>query len=559
MKKSITQLPDDVSTAGLLEAVLDGNQDLIYLLDTESRMVLANQATVEFFDLPLAALTKPASRQSLFTGLPAWQDMPDATSQQHEITQHDRNGQAHCFLVSRFLVHSEQGKLIGLCHIAHDITNRKLMQFAIEQERMLFHKAIESAPIALLMADKNGIIEICNASMENMFGYLRSELIGQSVEMLLPETLHQAHIQHRETFMTHPEPRKMGDGRDLTAITRDGRSLIVEVGLAPIQTDKGTSVIASIADVSERHSQMHELYQRELRYRSVIETTPDGFWVVDGNSQQLKVVNPAYCRMSGYSEDELRNMTVSQLDAIELEEDTRNHIEQVSRQGFDRFETWHRRKDGSYWPAEVTVSMVAELNELFVFIRDLTELKNLEEQRVNAMQEVSRLAYHDPLTQLPNRRALVERLEQAMSSARRQQRHGGLFFIDLDHFKQLNDSHGHKAGDMLLVQVALRLAAHIRAEDFVARFGGDEFILLVNDLDEDATIASQQCELMGDKLLQVLNEPYMLESHDWLISPSIGITLFMNDNDCDEVIRRADNAMYRAKSSGKNQHAFIRI
>ena len=559
MKKSITQPPDDISAAGLLEAILDGSQDLIYLLDAKNRILLSNRATAEFFGLSATIPTKSASGQQLFAELPAWADIPDATSQLHEVVQNDRSGQARCFLVSRFLVHSEQGKLIGLCHIAHDITNRKRMQFAIEQERMLFHKAIESAPIALLMADQNGIIEICNASMENMFGYLRSELIGQPVELLLPETLHQAHIQHRKTFMTHPEPRKMGDGRDLTAVTRDGRSIIVEVGLAPIQTEQGTSVIASIADVSERHAQMHELYQRELRYRSVIETTPDGFWVVDGNTHQLKIVNPAYCRMSGYTEAELHQMKISQLDAIELEEDTRNHIEQVSRQGFDRFETWHQRKDGSYWPAEVTVSMVAELNELFVFIRDLTELKSLEEQRVNAMQEVSRLAYHDPLTQLPNRRALMERLEQSISSARRQQRHGGLFFIDLDHFKQLNDNHGHKAGDMLLVQVALRLAAHIRAEDFVARFGGDEFILIVNDLDENIDTASQQCELMGNKLLQVLNEPYLLESHDWLISPSIGITLFRDDTDCDEVIRRADNAMYQAKASGKNQHAFIRV
>lgn len=556
MKKPAIELPDDIGIAGLLEAILDGNEDLIYLIDLNGKIILANQATTRFFGLPSERHPQQTSQQKLFSELPAWRKSTRTQFEQHEITQPDLAGNTRCFLISRFPVHSAQGRVVGLCHIAHDITNRKVMQNAIEQERMLFLKAIECAPIALLMVNESGNIEFCNASMELMFGYSRTELIGQPVEILLPETDRQSHIQHRDFFMLHPEPKKIGDGRDLTATTRDGRNLVVEIGLAPIATDKGTSVIASIADVSERHSQMTELYQRELRYRSVIDATPDGFWVVAADST-LKAVNPAYCRMSGFSEAELLSMTVNQLDAIENAQDTRNHIEQVARQGYDRFETWHRRKDGSYWPAEITVSMVAELNERFVFIRDLSELKALEEQRAIAMQEISRLAYHDPLTQLPNRRALMERLEQSLSSARRQQLHGGLFFIDLDHFKQLNDLHGHRAGDMLLIQVGLRLAAHIRTEDFVARFGGDEFILLVNNLDANAEIASQQCNLMADKLLLILNEPYLLETHDWLISPSIGITLFLNDLHGDEVIRRADNAMYQAKSQGKNQHVTV--
>ena len=183
-------------------------------------------------------------------------------------------------------------------------------------------------------------------------------------------------------------------------------------------------------------------------------------------------------------------------------------------------------------------------------MQDITERKA-------AAGEIEQLAFYDPLTGLPNRRLLLDRLRQAMASSTRSERYGALLFLDLDNFKTLNDTLGHDIGDLLLQQVAQRLATCVREGDTVARLGGDEFVVMLEDLSENMQEAATQTETVGEKILAVLNQSYQLASHRHHSTPSIGVTLFTDhQGTIDDLLKRADMAMYQAKASGRNALRF---
>lgn len=310
-------------------------------------------------------------------------------------------------------------------------------------------------------------------------------------------------------------------------------------------------------DITERKKQEQEAVERELRYRAVIETTTDGFWLLDkyGN---LTNANAAYCRMSGFTLEELLKFNIRDLEAEEESYETMAHIHKVLAWGNDRFETRHRRKDGSVWPAEVTVSIIPSLEEMFVFIRDLTEIKAFEAERVRSEEQMRRLAFHDPLTKLPNRRLLSDRLKQALAACQRSGEYGALLFLDMDNFKHLNDSLGHEMGDLLLIEVAQRLKSCVREADTVARLGGDEFVVMLPELSTSLEDSALDVRSVGEKILATLNRPYQLEIHTYQSTPSIGATLFSGEEgDVDTILRRADTAMYQVKASGRNALRFF--
>lgn len=184
-------------------------------------------------------------------------------------------------------------------------------------------------------------------------------------------------------------------------------------------------------------------------------------------------------------------------------------------------------------------------------IQDITERKK-------SAEAINNLAFYDPLTQLPNRRLLMDRLKQALASSRRTGREGALLFIDLDNFKNLNDTLGHDMGDLLLQQVAGRLESCVRDGDTVARLGGDEFVIMLEDLDERLAEAAAQTKTVGEKILTTLNLPYQLMTHEYHSTPSIGITLFNDHSESlEELLKQSDIAMYQAKKSGRNALRFF--
>jgi diguanylate cyclase (GGDEF)-like protein len=195
-------------------------------------------------------------------------------------------------------------------------------------------------------------------------------------------------------------------------------------------------------------------------------------------------------------------------------------------------------------------TLPAEEERFIAIARDITERKNAEEA-------IRHMAFHDTLTGLPNRRMLTDRLQIALLASARNRDHGALMFLDLDQFKQLNDTQGHDTGDLMLQEVARRLLQSTRAIDTVARLGGDEFVVLIQDLSADVGEARLHATTVGHKILSSLNEPFVLAGHRHTTTPSIGVTLFSGDllppND---ILKQADLAMYVAKSRGRNTLCF---
>ena len=270
--------------------------------------------------------------------------------------------------------------------------------------------------------------------------------------------------------------------------------------------------------------------------------------------------NAAYAKMSGYSVDELVNMHASQLEAIEQSmEEMRVHIEKVIARGHERFETRHRHKDGHEIDVEVSATFMPELQQFFVFIHDITGRKRTE-------QEVHTLAFYDALTRLPNRRLLNDRVEQAMAASKRSGLYGALMFIDLDNFKPLNDTHGHDVGDLLLMEVAERITSCVREVDTVARFGGDEFVVVLRELGKDEAESAAQAGIVAEKIRAILAEPYALKFQqkdgtettvEHHCTSSIGVVLLINHKASQEdILKWADMAMYQAKEGGRNRVHF---
>jgi diguanylate cyclase (GGDEF)-like protein/PAS domain S-box-containing protein len=181
-----------------------------------------------------------------------------------------------------------------------------------------------------------------------------------------------------------------------------------------------------------------------------------------------------------------------------------------------------------------------------------------ESQRKQAANEIERLAYYDPLTSLSNRRLLYERLQHTLAASTRHHHYGAVLFIDLDHFKTINDTKGHNIGDLLLIEVARRLLSCVREGDTVARVGGDDFVVILEDLDDEPLQAAAQTEAASEKIRAVISQPYSLQGYEYHCTASIGISLFRNhENSVDELLKRADTAMYQAKDAGRDTQCFF--
>jgi diguanylate cyclase (GGDEF)-like protein len=229
--------------------------------------------------------------------------------------------------------------------------------------------------------------------------------------------------------------------------------------------------------------------------------------------------------------------------------------ESLLRDGYWQGEIWDRRKNGEIHPKWMTITAVkGEAGTTTHYVsthNDITERKLAED-------EIKLLAFYDPLTGLPNRRLLLDRLHQALAASARSQKQGALFFIDLDNFKTLNDTLGHDKGDMLLQQVAQRLLDCVREGDTVARLGGDEFVVMLENLSADINEAAAQLETVGEKILADLNWTYLLSGHEYHGTSSIGVTLFgKQEKTVEALLKQADLAMYQAKAGGRNALRFF--
>lgn len=308
---------------------------------------------------------------------------------------------------------------------------------------------------------------------------------------------------------------------------------------------------------SERNLAQRALQKNDKKLRSVIDGALDAILTID-EAGLLVEFNPAAERIFGYKKEQAIGKSLAELIIPPRLRSAHNAGHQrylaggVPHMFNQRTELMAMRSDGSEFPIELTLSALEheDLSLVTGFVRDISEQKK-------ARQEIENFAYYDALTGLPNRRLLADRFQHAVLIAERAKTYGALFFIDMDNFKLLNDTKGHDVGDQLLVEVARRIQNTIRAGDTVARLSGDEFVVILENLDAHSNLAYQQVSEVAQKLLAELNKTYYLSLFEFNTSASIGVTLFSNNqHGFEEHLRHADTAMYQSKEAGRNTYRF---
>ena len=315
-----------------------------------------------------------------------------------------------------------------------------------------------------------------------------------------------------------------------------------------------------------RNALVREALESRLRlFEVALNSAPNGIVITDVNAH-IQWVNPAFTRMTGFSLEEALGHNPGELAK------SGKHDAAFYRNPWETIlsgQTWHgeiinRRKDGSIYDESLVITPVIDgggkIRHFVAIMRDITECKQAEEQ-------IRTLAFYDTLTQLPNRRLLNDRLGQTMAASKRSGHYGALMFLDLDNFKPLNDTYGHSVGDLLLIEVAHRLTSCVRETDTVARFGGDEFVVILSELDTDKAESNVQAAIVAEKIRATLAEPYLLtfkQEGDTEIAvehhctSSIGVALFINHKARPEdILKWADMAMYQAKEGGRNLIRFF--
>ena len=297
-----------------------------------------------------------------------------------------------------------------------------------------------------------------------------------------------------------------------------------------------------------------KLYEDELRIAATAFEAQEGMVITDAEQRILRI-NQSFTRVTGYSLDDVSGKTPRLLKSGRHDEAFYSAMwSAINDRGSWAGEIWNRRKSGEIYPEWLTITAVR--NGFGVITHYVGTLADIS-QRKAAEDEIRHLAFYDPLTRLPNRRLLLDRLQLAQAASTRSGRQGALLFIDLDNFKALNDTLGHDKGDRLLQQVAHRLSACIREEDTASRFGGDEFVIMLGDLSIAPEESAAQAEIVGKKVLSALSAPYDLVEQPYCTTASIGITLFTDHQSTPfELLKQADLAMYEAKATGRNTICF---
>lgn len=426
---------------------------------------------------------------------------------------------------------------------------RRLSVQAIELQRLAL--VAERTNNAVLLIDEQRCVAWTNQAFTRITGIAAADAVGRDALAVLQP----ADDDGEATALLHRSLGSAGVGSRLQIRHRaaDGPEVWLDVDIQPLHDDAGATRghVAVSVDITP-----FKQVQADLRIAAIAFDSLGGIAITDADEQILRV-NPAFTRITGFTIDEARGRSMG--DLLRSGRHDQAFFEAVhaalQRAQHWQGEVWSRRKSGEIYPQWLSITAVGDdvgrTTHYVAVFTDITEKKRADET-------IRSLAFFDPLTRLPNRRLLRERIQEAIAASARTSRHAALLFIDLDNFKELNDSKGHDVGDQLLREVATRLVAGVRSDDTVARQGGDEFVVLITALSAEAAAATAQAGRLAETMRGELNRPFALGSLRHHTSPSIGVTVFVGaTHGVDELLKRADSAMYLAKRSGRNAFRFF--
>jgi diguanylate cyclase (GGDEF)-like protein/PAS domain S-box-containing protein len=422
--------------------------------------------------------------------------------------------------------------------ILSDITERKRTEEA-------YHAVVEHSLQGLcILQDQREVF--ANSAYAELLGYTVEELLALSPK----EVRNLVHPDDQEIAWGRLKDRIEGKPAlphyQFRIIQKDGSVRWVETFPSRIEYQGRPALQVAMIDITERKLAEATLKNSEERYRTLVESSTDAILMLD-RERNVVTCNQAFLNLFDYQKSEIEGQSIRIIHPSE--ESFRDYGKAtyplVERVGSLREEWDLMRKDGTVFSAEIVISPIRSLDGTttgyICIIRDITERKRAEE-------ELAYMATHDSLTGLPNRTLFSDRLTMALTHARRSKRELAVMLLDLDFFKDVNDSLGHSVGDQLLRAVGSRLSGLLRKSDTIARIGGDEFLLLLPEL-----LQTDYATSLAEKILEAFRAPFVFNSHELHITTSIGIAIFPDDGDNAEILmKNADIAMYRAKNKGRD-------
>ncbi len=410
-------------------------------------------------------------------------------------------------------------------------------QPALRMQLMQF--AMENASIEIYWLGSDARIYYANDHACKTMGYTKDEFLQLTIADLDPNypiSLWQDHWRELKRDKTQTF--------ETTHKRKNGETFSVEVVANYVCFEGHEYNVGFAKDISER-----KLAEK------ILDTSIEGI-IVTNADRIIVSTNPSISQTTGYSAIELIGRSPDIFNSEKHSENFYDNIwDEVDQKGSWQGEIWEKHKNGETYPKWMSINVIKDdQGKITQYVSTQTDIS----ERISYEKEIHRLGFYDPLTQLPNRRLLMDRLQQALSSSNRSKDYGALLFIDLDNFKSINDTLGHLVGDMQLQFVAERLSSCVREGDTVARIGGDEFVVMLVNLSKYAHDAIVFAENIASKIVNTLSQPYLLDTKECHTTSSIGIALFgINNNEIHELFKQADIALYEAKNNGRNAYRFF--
>jgi len=436
--------------------------------------------------------------------------------------------------------HDEEGHFTQTHCILQDLTEKKKIIEMEESYANIFENSLNE--IFVFDAETFKFIKVNRGACENL-GYSSAELYELTPLDIKPEMT-------VEKFNQMIKPLQSGVKTIVQFETvhrrKNGSDYDAEIHLQQTHFLSKPAYVAIVLDITYR-----KLAEKKLQlFGKVFNETNEGITVTDEKGIVIDV-NPAFCNITGYSREDVIGQNPSILSSGKQSPVFYTEMwKSINKIGYWQGEVWNRKKKGALYAELLTISSILD-NEKNVlhYVGIFTDITHSKKQQ----ETLEQMAHYDLLTQLPNRVLLADRFIHALAHSKRSGALLAVCFLDLDDFKPINDIYGHEMGDQLLIQVANRIKLIIREEDTVSRQGGDEFALLLGDID-----SLSHCEQMLKRIIQSLAKPYLIGQKLLSISASIGVSLYPNDNsDLDTLTRHADQAMYQAKLAGRNRYCFF--
>ncbi len=530
--------------------------EAIFLKDGQGRWQAINRAAMQLFDLDATKPWRDYTDRQLGGLYPNLQTSFEVCAASDERTWHarretqgfeqvtDATGGVHMLAVRKIPCFHPDGARKALMVIAREIKSPHRPEERLQQRQEELETILDATSTAIWYKDKTHKFLQANRAACTLIGRDKRDIVGHLDAEIFPNHVHQHREAEHQVMVTQ---RSVWD-RIEKLVLPTGHTVDVEVDRVPYW--RGSDVVGVIVfarDITERLRIETALRASEERYRTILAEIKDGYFEVDLDGNLL-FFNRASVDILGYSEEEMSGLNNHQYTDPENARAVYQVFNQVYRTGIPLSAEWQIiRKDGTPRYLDASISLMQdEQNRPIGFrgiARDITERKESEVR-------LHFLAHHDVLTSLPNRSLVMDRLTLALTSARQQRHRLAVLFLDLDRFKNVNDTLGHVVGDQLLQGVAQRLQASLRAQDMVARMGGDEFLILLSSVTRKEEVSE-----VARRILEQLQDSWLLQGGEFRCPGSIGIALFPDHGeDAGTLLKHADIAMYHAKEAGGNTY-----